>query len=135
MVDLDRLERLLLAAARERRPLTYGRLLRALGFRMGPRNVAALCRDLGRVQARLTARGAPDLCCLVVRAADGLPGAGWFSSRRAEGLYDGPPEGPAARTHLVAAQACAYAWAATAPTAGPSKEAGSERPWPDAGDV
>ena len=111
---MDRLERLLIGAALDRRPVTYGALLRASGFRVGPRNVAALCRDLGRVQARLAALGAPDLACLVVRAADGLPGVGWFAAERAEGAYTGPAVGPAALAHLRACQERAYAWAATA---------------------
>lgn len=76
--------------------------------------MAALCRDLGRVQKRLSARGAPDLACLVVRAADGLPGVGWFASERAEGTYTGPPDGPPALAHLRACQERAFAWAATA---------------------
>jgi hypothetical protein len=111
---LDRLQRFLIGAALARRPVTYGALLRACGFRVGPRNVAALCRDLGRVQARLAAIGAPDLACLVVRAADGLPGVGWFAAERAEGAYAGPAAGLAALAYLRACQERAYAWAATA---------------------
>jgi hypothetical protein len=93
--------------------------------------VAALCRDLGRVQQRLSARGAPDLACLVVRVADGLPGIGWFASERAEGTYAGPPEGPSALAHLRACQERAFAWAATAD--GASSAADEEpRRFPDA---
>ena len=113
---MDRLERFLIGAALARRPVTYGSLLRASGFRVGPRNVAALCRDLDRVQARLVAIGAPDLACLVVRAADGLPGVGWFAAERAEGAYTGPAVGPAALEHVRACQERAYAWAETAVT-------------------
>ena len=50
MVDLDRLERVLVHAARERRPLTYGQLLAYFGLRVGRITVGALCRDLGRVE-------------------------------------------------------------------------------------
>jgi hypothetical protein len=87
--------------------------LRAFGRRPAPRNVAALCRDLGRLEALLRPRGVPDLACLVVRAADGLPGVGWFASERRGGAFEGPLDGPAARVHLRTCQERAFAWAAT----------------------
>ena len=112
MVDLDRLERLLIAAARERRPLTYGQILAFFERRVTRITVGALCRDLGQVGRRLEKRGAPDLACLVVRKSDGLPGEGWFTAARAELGYDGPSEGEAARAFVTSAQASAFAWAA-----------------------
>ena len=112
MVDLDRLERVLVRAARERRPLTYGQLLAYFGLRVGRVTVGGLCRDLGRVERRRAAEGWPDLACLVVRKADGLPGEGYFASLRAEGVYAGPSEGPEAVTALRARQERAFAWAA-----------------------
>ena len=114
MVDLDRLERVLVRAARERRPLTYGQLLAYFGLRVGRVTVGGLCRDLGRVERRRAAEGWPDLACLVVRKADGLPGEGYFASLRAEGVYAGPSEGPEAVTALRARQERAFAWAAAA---------------------
>lgn len=80
LVDLDRLERLLLRAGAGRRTLTYGEVLRHFGRRVGPGNVARLCRDLAEVCRRVEARGGPDLACLVVRRDDGLPGAGYIAS-------------------------------------------------------
>lgn len=109
---------MLIAAARARRTLAYGELLRFFGRRPAPRNVAALCRDLGRLEARLRPHGVPDLACLVVRAADGVPGVGWFTSERRAGAFDGPPEGPAARAHLHACQERAFAWASGVGPAG-----------------
>ena len=114
MVDLDRLERVVVRAARERRPLTYGQLLAYFGLRVGPVTVGGLCRDLGRVERRRAAEGWPDLACLVVRKSDGLPGEGYFAGLRAEGVYAGPSEGPEAAAALRVLQERAFAWAAAA---------------------
>lgn len=111
VVDLDRLERLLIAAARERRPVTYGQLLAFFERRLTPITVRALCRDLGRVESRRQGAGWPDLACLVVRRSDGLPGEGYFESLRREGAYAGPSTGPVAEEFLRARQAQVYRWA------------------------
>lgn len=115
MVDIDRLERLLVAAARERRPMTYGQLLGCFDRGVSRATVQGLCRDLGRVMRRLTPQGAPDLACLVVRRADGLPGEGWFHFAREELGYIGAGTGPGAVAFLAACQRRAYAWAAALP--------------------
>jgi hypothetical protein len=115
MVDLDRLERALMAAALARRPVTYGQLLALFGRRVTRVTVAALCRDLGRVCRRVETRGGPDLACLVVRKSDGLPGEGYFTSLREEEGYDGPSRGPAAHALVAGRQARAYAFAAAGP--------------------
>ena len=112
MVDLDRLERALIAAARERRPVTYGQLLAFFGWKVTRITVSALCRDLGRVEERRAGDGWPDLACLVVRRSDGLPGEGYFGSLRRKGRYAGPSVGPAAEAFLRGRQERAYAWAA-----------------------
>ncbi|MCB1885045.1 MAG: hypothetical protein KDG89_13785 [Geminicoccaceae bacterium] len=113
MVDLDRLEAILTAAARERRDVTYGALLASLGFMLGPRNVNALCRDLFRLEERMA--GAPELACLVVRKDDGLPGRGYFAGLAArEGLAT-VPEGDDARAWLRRRQAQAFDWAERLP--------------------
>ena len=96
MVDLDRLERALIQAARSGRPVTYGQLLAFFEWKVTQITVAALCRDLGRVEARRAGSGWPELACLVVRKSDGLPGEGYFTSLRQEGAYAGPSVGPAA---------------------------------------
>jgi len=111
VVDLDRLERVLVGAAREGRPVTYGQLLAYFGRRVTRITVGALCRDLARVERRREGQGWPDLACLVVRRSDGLPGEGYFASLRAEGAYDGPVEGPAAQAAIRERQARARAWA------------------------
>jgi len=112
VVDLDRLERVLVEAARDGRPVTYGRLLAYFERRVTRITVGALCRDLARVERRREGQGWPDLACLVVRRSDGLPGEGYFANLRAEGAYDGPALGPAASAFVRERQARATAWAA-----------------------
>ncbi|MEZ5864440.1 MAG: hypothetical protein R3D25_10395 [Geminicoccaceae bacterium] len=111
VVDLDLLEARLLGAALAGRAETYGSLLAFFERRVTPVTVAALCKDLGRVCTRIEALGGPDLACLVVRASDGLPGAGYFTSLREAGLYVGEPTGPEAERYIAQAQRRAGAWA------------------------
>jgi len=100
LVHVDELERLLVAAARARRSLTYAEVLGHFGIRITPRRVFALCRDLGVVCERNRARGEPELAVLVVRKADRLPGEGFFHSLWRDGVYDGPATGPAAAAFI-----------------------------------
>lgn len=100
MVDVDELERLLIAAARARRSLTYAEVLAHFGIRITPRRVFALCRDLGAVCERNRARGEPELAVLVVRKSDRLPGDGFFHSLWRDGAYDGPATGPVAAAFI-----------------------------------
>jgi hypothetical protein len=111
MVDIDRLERVLLQAAAEEHALTYGQILAFFGRRVTPIQVSALCRDLGLVCRRVEARGGPDLACLVVRKSDSLPGEGYFVAMRSERHYDGPPTGPQAHAFIRQRQELAYAFA------------------------
>lgn len=100
LVDIDRLEALLIAAARARRSLTYAEVLAHFGLRITPRRVFALCRDLGAVCARNRARREPELAVLVVRKSDRLPGEGFFHSLWRDGAYDGPATGPVAAAFI-----------------------------------
>lgn len=112
MVDLDRLERVLIEAARERRPLTYGQLLAFFERRVTRITVSALCRDLGRMEERREGEGWPDLACLVVRRSDGLPGEGYFTSLSQAGAYAGPSVGEPAEAFVRSRQEKAFRWAA-----------------------
>jgi hypothetical protein len=132
MVDLDHLQHLLLRAARERRAVTYGELLAFFERRVTRITVAALCRDLGAVCRRIEAAGGPDLACLVVRKADGLPGEGYFLPLRAEGSWAGPCTGPEALAFVRARQEAAFAWAAARHRA-PGAAAG--RDWRPGGSI
>lgn len=100
LVDVDELEKLLVAAARSRQSLTYAEVLAHFGMRITPRRVYALCRDLGAVCERNRARREPELAVLVVRKSDGLPGEGFFHSLWRDGAYDGPATGPAAAAFI-----------------------------------
>jgi hypothetical protein len=122
VVDLDQLERALIRAALEGRPLTYGQLLAFFERRVTRITVAALCRDLGRIEERRAGAGWPDLACLVVRKSDSLPGEGYFDSLRREGRYAGPSTGPAAEAFVLARQRRAHAWAAERATSTRSED-------------
>jgi hypothetical protein len=115
-VDPERLERILEQAAREGHAVTYRQVLDMFGHRLGSGTVGNLCRVLGVVDGARAARGLPELACLVVRASDGQPGAGYFAA--------GDPQDPDARVALVAGrQQAAFAWAAglSASSAGRSR--------------
>jgi hypothetical protein len=111
MIDLDLLEQRLRAAAVAGKPITYGALLTFFERRVAPNNVRALCRDIGRVTSRIEATGGADLACLVVRASDGLPGAGYFRALRDAGRYAGPDTGPEAAAFVAREQASAQCYA------------------------
>jgi hypothetical protein len=127
LVEVDRLEALLIEAACARRSLTYAELLAHFGIKVTPRRVYALCRDLGVVCERNRARGEPELAVLVVRKSDRLPGEGFFRGARWEGSYDGPATGPRARAYIDALSAEVFAfWAERAGGTAPA-EARSRR--------
>lgn len=117
LVDVDRLEALLIEAARARRSLTYAEVLAHFGIRITPRRVYGLCRDLGTVCERNRVRGEPELAVLVVRKSDRLPGDGFFHSAWRDGSYDGPATGPAARAYIDALTAAVFAFWAERPAA------------------
>jgi hypothetical protein len=100
MVDIDRLEELLIKAAKERRAVTYSDVLQHFGKRVTPIRVFALCRDLGVISDRNRARGEPELAVLVVRKSDRLPGEGFFHGPWKDGTYEGPATGPEARAYI-----------------------------------
>src|SRR5919106_3143343 len=121
LVDVDRLEALLIEAARARRSLTYGEVLAHFGLRITPRRVFALCRDLGAVCERNRARGEPELAVLVVRKSDRLPGDGFFHGAWRDGSYDGPATGPKARAYVDRLTAAVFAfWAGLPSRAAPT---------------
>jgi hypothetical protein len=100
LVEIDKLEILLIEAARDGRSLTYADVLAHFGIRITPRRVYALCRDLGEVCARNRARREPELAVLVVRKAVRLPGEGFFHALWRDGLFAGPATGPRAQAFI-----------------------------------
>jgi hypothetical protein len=97
LFDIDRVEALLQAAAREGRDSSYSEMLLQLGYRFSRPKMRALCKVLDEVDRRAEARGEPALAALVVRESDRLPGQGWWIGRRD---YDGEWTGAAARAYL-----------------------------------
>ncbi len=81
-IDPTELAAFLHAAARAGTALTYAEALNALGFAFSRPKMRALCVALDDVDAAERGAGRPALACLVVRASDGLPGQGWWLSRR-----------------------------------------------------
>lgn len=127
MVDLDLLERVLIRVALEGRVVTYGELLAFFERRVTRITVAALCKDLGRVEDRRRPEGWPDLACLVVRKSDGLPGEGYFTAMRQEGAYAGPSVGEPAQAFVAGRQARARAWAVARMTGTRASSQGGQR--------
>lgn len=79
--DVSRIKRMLEAAARDGRAMSYSELLLELGFRFTRPKMRAVCKTLDEVDRRSAAEGAPALAVLVVREGDGLPGQGWWTGR------------------------------------------------------
>ena len=100
-IDPADVSAILHAAARARTPLTYAKVLNALGFAFSRPRMRALCVALDDLDAGERGAGRPGLACLVVRASDGLPGQGWWLSRRD---YAGAFTGPAAAAYVAAVQ-------------------------------
>src|SRR5262249_30180665 len=76
--DVAAVRKLLIAAARERRPMSYAELLMELGHRFTRPKMRALCRTLDAIDEAGRAAGEPELAALVVRESDRLPGQGWW---------------------------------------------------------
>lgn len=109
MFDPAEVRELLIEAARQRTPFTYGALLNILGHTFTRPLMRALCKVLDRIDEDGRMVGEPGLAVLVVRQSDGLPGQGWFVSRT--GVYDDLPlewEGPEARRYAEARQRDAF---------------------------
>ena len=101
----------LVAAARGRNALTYSEMLERLGYAFSRPKMRALCAILGTVDDDAAARGEPELAVLVVRQSDGLPGQGWWvaGGARSRG-YEGPWEGPEAKSFVARVQAETFDW-------------------------
>lgn len=101
----------LIGAARAGVALTYGELLERLGYVFSRPKMRALCAILTAVDEEAAARGEPELAVLVVRQSDGIPGQGWWvgGGARSRG-YQGPWDGPEAKSFIAAVQAETFAW-------------------------
>jgi hypothetical protein len=105
LFDLDEIEALLQATAREGKPISYAETLNCLGLDFSRPKMRALCVALGEIDRRAERREEPELAVLVVRASDKLPGAGWWQGR---GDYKGLWEGAKAEKYIRGIQAKAF---------------------------
>ncbi|WP_371876684.1 ribose-phosphate pyrophosphokinase [Sphingomonas sp. DG1-23] len=108
LADVPRVRTLLIAAARERRALSYSELLGGLGHRFTRPKMRAVCKTLDAIDAAGAAAGEPDLAVLVVRETDRLPGQGWWIGAREAYAYQGEWTGPEAAALVARLQAQAF---------------------------
>jgi hypothetical protein len=93
LFNVENIEAVLQAAAREGAALSYSEMLGRLGYHFSRPKMRALCAALMEVDARARRNKQPELAVLVVRASDGIPGAGWWADSKTDdyhGLYEGP---------------------------------------------
>ncbi len=107
LFDVDHLEALLQAAARDGAAMSYSEILLLLGYTFTRPKMRALCKVLDAIDTRAAAAGQPELAVLVVRESDRLPGQGWWVGRSD---YRGDWTGTAAQRHVRQLQARAFAY-------------------------
>jgi hypothetical protein len=94
---IERLEALLIAAARDRRVLTYAQVAQGLDLKP-PLTLHQAAELIEAMMRRHAEAGVPQLASLVVsKARASMPAPGFFMMLGELGLYDGPPEGEAAQ--------------------------------------
>ena len=114
--DVKRVRAILIAAARERRGVSYSELLGALGHRFTRPKMRAVCKTLDAIDAAAPAAGEPELAVLVVRETDRLPGQGWWTGAGERYGYKGEWTGPNAAQLVARLQAEAFDfWGAREP--------------------
>jgi hypothetical protein len=109
LFDIDNLESLMQGYARSGKAASYSQVLDALGYQFSRPKMRSLCVALGEVDRRAKERGEPELAVLVVRASDGIPGAGWWAVNEDEN-YKGPWEGLEAERYIKEIQNRAFAY-------------------------
>lgn len=105
LANVARVRALLIAAARERRAVSYSELLGQLGHRFTRPKMRAVCKTLDAIDSAGIAVGEPNLAVLVVREADRLPGQGWWVGAHDAYGYQGEWTGPAAAALVARLQA------------------------------
>jgi hypothetical protein len=106
--DVKAVRALLIAAARERRTVSYAELLMELGHRFTRPRMRALCRTLDAVDEAGRETGEPELAALVVRESDRLPGQGWWVGKVHRLGYEGPWTGKEALGFVKGRQELAF---------------------------
>lgn len=115
LADVAKVRALLIAAARERRAVSYSELLAGLGHRFTRPKMRAVCKTLDAIDAAGAAAGEPNLAVLVVRETDRLPGQGWWVGVREAYGYAGEWTGPKAAALVSRLQAQAFDYWRTRP--------------------
>jgi hypothetical protein len=108
IADADRVQALLIAAARAGEAVSYSHLLGQLGHRFTRPKMRALCKTLDVIDSRAAVAGEPELAVLVVRESDHLPGQGWWVGISASRRYEGPWTGPQAEALVRSIQQQAF---------------------------
>ncbi len=93
LYDIETIEAVLHAAAKAGKALSYSEILGQLGYDFTRPKMRSLCVALGEVDRRAKRAKQPELAILVVRASDGIPGAGWWAEMNTDdyhGLWEGP---------------------------------------------
>lgn len=109
LFDIDEIEAMLQSAARAGQALSYSEALGQLGYNFSRPKMRALCSALTEVDARTKRKRQPELAVLVVRASDGLPGAGWWADSKTDD-YNGLWEGPAALAYIQKRQKKSFSY-------------------------
>jgi hypothetical protein len=113
LADVARVRALLIAAAHERRAVSYSELLGQLGHRFTRPKMRTVCKTLDAIDSA-GAAGEPNLAVLVVRETDRLPGQGWWVGARDAYGYHGEWTGSDAAALVARLQAQAFDyWGAT----------------------
>jgi hypothetical protein len=114
IADVARVRTMLIAAARERRAVSYSEALAGLGLRFSRPKMRAFCKTLDAIDLEAAAAGEPALAVLVVRESDRLPGQGWWVGAADAYGYQGEWSGPEASRLVAQLQARAFDyWQAT----------------------
>jgi len=106
--DVAAVEAVLTAAARRGEAMSYSETLGRLGLAFSRPKMRTLCRTMDRIDEDGRAAGRPGLAVLVVRASDGLPGQGWWTTRAAALGHAGAWEGAAAERLVAREQRAAF---------------------------
>jgi hypothetical protein len=123
--NVEAVRALLIAAARERRAVSYAEMLMELGHRFTRPKMRALCRTLDAVDEAGREAGEPALAVLVVRESDRLPGQGWWAGKVNRLGYEGPWSGKQALSFVKSRQKLAFDyWAVEESQAGTSVSTG-----------
>jgi hypothetical protein len=106
--DVEAVRAVLIAAAKERRAVSYAELLMELGHPFSRPKMRALCRTLDAIDEAGREAGEPELAALVVRESDRLPGQGWWVGKVYRLGYDGPWTGKQALAFVKSRQELAF---------------------------